>query len=234
MNGFLKTATMALGTLLLALFAAVSMFLNAACDGGLYYEIQTELNVQPGVDGETMRELDMLLARYLKGDAAALDDTELFNADEKAHMADVYDIFAALRVVKNGALACSVLILALIYYNRLRFTRRQLQAGAVLGAALFFLPITALAAWAALDFSAAFTWMHHTLFANELWLMDPRTDLMIRMLPEEFFIEIGIKLALRALLGALAAAGMVFLCTVDWEKNKGSANGNGQEQKKTA
>lgn len=221
LNGFLKTAAMALGVMLLTLCAAVSMFLNAATDGELYYEIQTEHNVQPGVDSETMHELDMLLARYLAGDEAALDETELFNADEKAHMEDVYDIFAALRTIKIATLVGGVLTLALVYYNRTKFSRRQLQSGAVLGAALFFLPITAIAAWAALDFAAAFTWMHHVLFSNDLWLMDAATDLMIRMLPEVFFVDIGIKLAVRAILGALAAAGVVFLCTIDWEKNTG-------------
>lgn len=216
---------MALGVFLLALGAAISMFLNTSCDAELYYDIQTELDVQPGVDGETMRELDRLLARCLAGDDTALAETDMFNADEKAHMEDVARIFTTLRAVKTAALTGAVLILALTYYNRARFARRQLQAGAVLGAALFFLPITAVAVWAAVDFGTAFTWMHHMLFSNELWLMDPRTDLMIRMLPEEFFIEIGMKLALRAFLGALAAAGVVFLCTIDWEKKTGKRPG---------
>ena len=188
MTSALRTAAMTAGIFLLAVFCAISMFLNATTDGVKYYEIQTELGVEPGVDSTTMQELDVLLARYLDGDEGALDETELFNANEKAHMVDVYNIFAALRVIKNAAFVISVLLLVMVYYKRKNYNHLQLRLGIVLGVALFFLPFVAIGAWAIMDFDAAFIWMHEVLFTNDLWLMDARTDLMIRMLPEAFFM----------------------------------------------
>jgi integral membrane protein (TIGR01906 family) len=218
MQKFLRVAAMAAGVFLLAVFSAISVFLNTACDGGLYYEIQQDLSVECGVDDETLMELDLILGRYLAGNADALDETELFNADEKAHMVDVYNIFSTLRLIKNGAFAISVLILVWAYYNRQKFTRGHVRLGVISGAALFFLPLVCVAAWAAVDFDAAFTAMHHMLFSNDLWLMDPRTDLMIRLLPERFFVSMGTKLAVRTALGAIAIPAVVFIGTLDFSK----------------
>ena len=218
MNKALRIGAMTVGIFLLAAFCAISMFLNTACDGGKYYKFQTALNVDAGVDSETMQELDNLLARYLKGDKDALDETELFNADEKAHMADVYNIFAALRVIKNAAFVLAALLLVSVYYKRKNYDHVQLRLGIIFGVLLFFLPFAAIGAWAAVDFDSAFLWMHETLFSNDLWLMDPRTDLMIRMLPERFFMKIGLEAALKAAAGALVVPMIIFIGTIDWDK----------------
>ena len=214
----LRVIAMTAGIFLLAIFCAISMFLNATTDGEKYHAIQAELGVEPGVDSETMLELDMLLARYLAGDAKALDETELFNANEKAHMVDVYNIFAALRVIKNAAFVAAVLILVAIYYKRKNYNHVQLRLGIVFGVVLFFVPFIVLGAWALTDFGAAFTWMHEVLFTNDLWLMDARTDLMIRMLPEAFFMKIGGIGAMKAAAGALLVPMIIFIGTIDWEK----------------
>lgn len=218
MKNVLRTLALMLGIFLMTFFCAASMFLNTAVDGDMYYKIQLEENVEPGVDNETMRELDMLLGSYLSGDADALNSTVLFNANEKAHMVDVFNTFSSVRLIKNGAFAISALILVWAYYNRQKFTRGQVRLGVTAGAALFFLPLVCVGAWAAVDFDTAFTAMHHLLFSNDLWLMDPRTDLMIRMLPERFFVSMGTKLAVRTALGAIAIPAVVFIGTLDFSK----------------
>ena len=91
-----RVLLMTAGVFVLALFCALAVFLNGAVKGDMYYDIQQELDVECGVDDETMRGLDMLLARRLAGDKTALDETELFNADEKTHMADVAAIFSGM------------------------------------------------------------------------------------------------------------------------------------------
>lgn len=213
-----RMVALVIGIFALMLGCALSAFLNAAADGDMYYKIQTAENVRPGVDGETMRKLDILLAEYLAGDADALDETEMFNADEKAHMEDVYALFSMARHVKTAALFIGVILLAAIFYRRALYTRRQLRLGVLGGAALFILPFAALGVWAALDFDGAFTTMHRALFSNKLWLMDPADDLMIRMLPERFFVSMGRTLAVRSGLCALAAPLVIFMGTFNWEK----------------
>lgn len=217
MKKLVRMAALILGIFALTLFCALAVFLNTASDGELYYKIQTAENVRPGVDGETMRELDMLLAEYLAGDADALNKTEMFNTDEKAHMEDVYALFSLARGVKNAAFVLGVFVLVAVYYRRALYTRLELRLGIAGGVALLFLPFAALGVWAALDFNAAFAAMHRALFSNKLWLMDPATDLMIRMLPERFFVSIGRTLAVRSGIAALAAPLAIFMGTLDWK-----------------
>ena len=44
------------------------------------------------------------------------------------------------------------------------------------------------------DFDAAFTVMHHILFNNSYWLMDPDIDPIINIFPESYFVTLGIAL----------------------------------------
>lgn len=55
---------------------------------------------------------------------------------------------------------------------------------------------------ACIDFDGAFTLFHRIAFTNDLWLLDPRTDLLIRLMPTGFFIRYA------ALIGGLWLAGM--------------------------
>jgi uncharacterized membrane protein len=50
-------------------------------------------------------------------------------------------------------------------------------------------------------------------FNNDLWLLDPATDVMINMFPEEFFYDMAIGIVWRALLfiALPAAAAIVWL-----------------------
>lgn len=50
------------------------------------------------------------------------------------------------------------------------------------------------------DFNRYFTYFHLIFFNNDLWLLNPNTDLLIQMLPEEFFISIFIRIILFFLL----------------------------------
>ncbi len=65
---------------------------------------------------------------------------------------------------------------------------------------------TALTAWAWADFDGFFTAFHRAAFTNDGWLLDPRTDLLIRLMPTEFFISLGLR-GLRLFAAVAAAAG---------------------------
>ena len=58
-------------------------------------------------------------------------------------------------------------------------------------------------------FSNLFTAFHVVSFSNDLWILDPRTDYLIRMFPEGFFFDatlwIGIATILEASLVVLIA-----------------------------
>ena len=55
---------------------------------------------------------------------------------------------------------------------------------------------------------ASFTLFHEIFFTNDLWLFDPATDYMIRMLPEGFFYDMVMRI------GAWFVGGLVLLFAV--------------------
>ena len=53
-----------------------------------------------------------------------------------------------------------------------------------------FLALTAVAGFLfSRDFNKYFVIFHHIFFNNNLWILDPAEDYMIRMLPEGFFYD---------------------------------------------
>ncbi len=132
-----------------------------------------------------------MITDYLMGRTDAFQHTFVmngaeylaFNQKEQQHMADVQGLFGLCRrVLVYGGIAMSFLGLALA--RRGRDTWRGLRNGLliVLGA------VAAVALWAAIDFDSLFILFHRVAFTNDLWLLDPRTDLLIRLMPTEFFV----------------------------------------------
>ena len=74
--------------------------------------------------------------------------------------------------------------------------------------------IGGLTAWGIADFDSLFTAFHRLLFSNDLWLLDPKTDLLIRICPESMFAEMA------GIVGGIAAAfvGFCILMTSLGEK----------------
>ena len=65
--------------------------------------------------------------------------------------------------------------------------------------------VTAIIIAACVDFNSLFILFHKVAFTNDLWLLDPQTDLLIRLMPIEFFISYA------AIIGGLWLAGMIGL-----------------------
>ena len=50
------------------------------------------------------------------------------------------------------------------------------------------------------DFNKYFLLFHEMFFSNDLWLLNPETDLLIRMLPEGFFLDMVVRIGIIFLL----------------------------------
>ena len=46
------------------------------------------------------------------------------------------------------------------------------------------------------DFSKYFIVFHKIFFNNDLWVLDPRTDMLINIVPEGFFFDTAARIAL--------------------------------------
>ena len=161
-------------------------------DGALYYRLQMRANILPeaGIGEEELISLDADLADYLAGDASALDGSP-FNERELTHMKDCFDLFVLLRraLVAAGVAAAALLAGASLLGH-------QITARAALAGALALLGLIALLGiWGMVDFDSLFTAFHRLLFTNDLWLLDPRTDLLICICPQSMFMTMAVRIA---------------------------------------
>ena len=147
-----------------------------------------------------------MITRYLKGGNDAFQhvftvngaEFAAFNQKEQQHMADVQGLFRLCRYI--AWLGWGVVIFGSLSARRKlswRTFRRTLLA--ILAA------VTAVIALACIDFDSLFVLFHKVAFTNDLWLLNPQTDLLIRLMPIEFFISYA------AIIGGVWLAGMVGL-----------------------
>ena len=143
-------------------------------------------------DGRRL-EIAREIVDYLK---FARSDLPSFQPHEQLHMADVRGIFRLLYMIAPLGLPAIAAIWGLRRKGSLRVcgvTIVTFLAGAVV-----------IALWGAVDFDSLFLLFHRLSFTNDLWLLDPRTDLMIQLMPTSFFIEYAAVIA--AVFFASAAA----------------------------
>lgn len=113
------------------------------------------------------------------------------------HFAECKTLFNGLL----GAAALSLIGLAVLLSAALRRRAYSVLWGA--GAVSLCLPAVLLGA-CAIDFSRAFVLFHQVFFRNDLWLFDPRTDPVILLLPEAYFLRCAVVLCAVVAVGGLA------------------------------
>lgn len=72
----------------------------------------------------------------------------------------------------------------------------QSPAPSAQGPGVFFAACLALAAVISTDFSRYFVVFHHIFFDNDLWILDPDTDMLINIVPEAFFMDTALRIAI--------------------------------------
>jgi integral membrane protein (TIGR01906 family) len=132
---------------------------------------------------------------YLRGSTnnfnIKIDETKdgeyAFNNREVLHMKDVKSIFNRIRYTNYISLfLVALMILAVRLNSDIRkkcFKFQIVFTGFFIG--LLFLLIK-------VDFSKYFIKFHELFFSNDLWLLNPDTDLLIRILPSGFFLDMAV------------------------------------------
>ncbi len=222
-----------LGLVALMLILILTALHAVGTDAGLYHAEQMKAGILPeaGISEGDLRMLDGRLAAYLSGDGAALNEGEgvaiipvrgetqpAFNEKEMAHMADCFRLFELLRKVRIRLIPWAVLLIVGGAY--LLQDRKKARRIAWLSPLLVLIPLGAFGVWAAVDFDGAFTFFHRLLFTNDLWLLDPRTDLLIRICPQSMFAGMGLCIALWSLAALVGVPALATLLTFIWPKNK--------------
>ena len=153
-----------------------------------------------GISDEELADLTHFTLIYLNDPQASLDRQmvikgemrEVFTDDEKLHMEDVRRLNLAANYICIVSGIFSLIVLIMVIRNRdldtfyFYFKKVLLYLGVVFGI---------LGAWVFIDFDSFWTFFHHIFFAgNELWLLDLRTDILIMIVPPEFFDHLVITI----------------------------------------
>lgn len=173
-------------------------------DKGFYANEYSKLNTAQSL-GMTDKDLNAstnALLDYLKDDRDDIKveiqikgtKTEAFNDKEASHMVDVkhlYQFALSLRWICIGVLIISLIYLIIQYRSGI-YTHISIayMKTAILFAVFFIM----LGIWAYADFDAFWTAFHRLAFRNDLWLLNPETDLMINLFPSEFFSTLVFKI----------------------------------------
>lgn len=183
----------------LAVFLLVTSVQRIAFDLD-YFSDQFEKNgtvERTGIAKEDLMILAGGLVSYLADDTDHLDfvlpvhgeSREIFGWREKEHMVDVKAIFVGLDRLKFAAL------LLLVLGGAWHIIKKQPLYPVLIGQMLVTLVFGALLGLAmAVDFSRTFVLFHEVFFSNDLWLLDPNTEILIQMLPESFFMGMAVRI----------------------------------------
>ncbi|MBQ9942074.1 MAG: DUF1461 domain-containing protein, partial [Christensenellaceae bacterium] len=131
----------------------------------------------------------------------------VFNQREIDHMVDVKNLYLGARTVGYTALGAGITWFAgMLFFAKA--SRRKVLSGYLHANWVFLSVVCAIGLFAALDFNTFWTNFHHIFFTNDLWLLDPRTDILIMMVPSQFFFDLVMRIVLWSLgsLAVLAAA----------------------------
>ena len=179
-----------------------------------YFEREyTKYNVLDSLPSMTMEDLLEVtdeMMDYLKGEREDLhvvtimdgQEREFFNEREIAHMEDVQVLFLRAMSLRRACIFICVLCLGFLFLTKAP-VRRVLPPSICAGTGLFFGITAILALIISGEFTKYFVIFHHIFFDNDLWILDPATDMLINIVPEGFFMDTAARIAL--LFGASSA-----------------------------
>ncbi|MBU2633894.1 MAG: DUF1461 domain-containing protein [Nanoarchaeota archaeon] len=146
------------------------------------------------MDSNLLEENKEKLFDYFKGENL---DTDFFNEKEKLHLVDVKNLIQKTFILLYIVLIVFVLLLFYLIYNKKYL---------VIGDSFIFSGIITMGFLIILSlfsFSSLFYKFHLLFFKNNLWLLDPLTDNLIKMFPEWFFYDFFKRLVLNSFFTSL-------------------------------
>lgn len=176
-------------------FAFLSCVNYYSFNKNFYKSEYKKLNVAEyiGISEDDLNKATDLLLGYIKGENKTLDiecringiTRSVFNDREKAHMQDVKNLYDWAIVVRNVSFI--FFVLSFIYIGR----SKELFIGYKYSLSLVGLIIAFLLLFCLMDFEGFWLAFHHLFFPfNDLYILDPRYDILVMMVPEGFFFDL--------------------------------------------
>lgn len=167
-----------------------------------------------GVSEEDLFGATDTLLDYLEGGRDNLDykteqGDEFFNQKEKLHMADVKNLYNMALGIAWSFFLVGAALLAVIFAKKRKNAVLPVLKGYNTAGAIVLGFFAFVAVYAAVDFNTFWVNFHLMFFTNDLWMLDPATDRLIRMYETQFFFDLVfyiLVLFLSIFIGTFAAA----------------------------
>lgn len=130
-------------------------------------------------------------------------EQDVFNAREIAHMYDVKRLVRGTYWVAVGAALWILATLAGGFALRRREYVVPAARLALCGGGLTLAAVVGVGLASVVAFEQLFLLFHQLSFANDLWILDPRTDYLLILFPGPFWFDATMRVALTAILGAV-------------------------------
>ena len=217
---------------IIILISAIEM---AALDKAFFMDQVEKNNVvkNAGIYEPDMESVVNDILGYLRGERADFDiqaritvngvasetAVSIFNEQEIIHMKDVLSLLNLALFIRNLALV----LFLIAFVCLLKWNRWAIIKGLFWGSTLSLGIILIIGGFFYLNFDGAFTLFHQLVFSNDLWLMNPKTDRLIWIVPGPFFFNLIIRMVLYAILPlALTGIGTGMLFKKKEIKNRGN------------
>lgn len=186
MNNKIRNILSFIFIILLLLFLLLTALNYTYKNIHIFEKFQEENNISDivKVDKYKLKDINYALVNYLD---MGRNDVLIpyFNSREISHMEDVYGLFRIKNLVYNISSILLAIILIFVYKkdNLDLFVKKSIK---ILN--FILIGILILVIFVYFYFDESFVIFHKIFFTNDLWILDPKTDLMIRILPIEFFM----------------------------------------------
>lgn len=200
----LMAAAAAVLLILALLIVSIEMFaLNESFFKSEYDKLDTAESI--GISEEGLTTVTQRLLAYTRGETPNLDMQEeiggemqeVFGQREKDHMIDVRDLYLAARGVRIAAIVVAIVLITILFVMLRGKALSVLCKTVLIVSGGFLAGVAVIGIWAAVDFTSFWTSFHHVFFTNDLWILDPRNDVLIRMVPQQFFSDLVTRIIIR-------------------------------------
>lgn len=173
------------------------------------YELNWERNniiYKTNLDKEQLNSASDQIKDYFKNDQEKIEISlqqpgitvsNLFNQKEIDHMVDVKNLVKATLLFEKISLFFIFFSIVIISFkngfNQLfNFIFNIVYKSLLIWSGIFLIILSGII----INFNATFILFHKIFFRNDLWILDPRSDYLLIMFPEKFFLEICLTILL--------------------------------------
>lgn len=186
------------------------------------------ISLRTGISDTDLRLVGAELRNYFNSNNEPLlvrtqvygEEREIFNQREVAHMRDVKWL---IQRVYLAALLSAAFLAATVAVGFTRYGGQFWQMLARLalgGGGLTVALVLAFGVLALVGFDRLFLMFHQISFSNDLWQLDPRTDYLLIMFPQGFWLDATVRVATTAVVGGAILAGpSAIYLLIRWWRN---------------